>query len=245
MPRRHQRHRDAVAKLDAVMPVERLGADRAVGAAHGEIVAERRDHARREFRGEFRQRRDVEMIVMAMRHQHDVDRRQRVERNAGIVVTLRSGPAERRGPLRPHRIDQDVQPRCLDQPAGVTDERQPHLVAGRRAAAACRRKGSAPSRARPAAAGRCRTASAAPHPAISAARRRDRKNACRRNDRRPGRHRFSCRKSRLAGTPDCGKRQRVRPHTTAVKISGPIGPKTRVSARGPSPVENAVFSDFS
>ncbi len=33
------------------------------------------------------------MIVMAVRHQHDIDRRQRVERDAGIVVPLRPGPA--------------------------------------------------------------------------------------------------------------------------------------------------------
>ena len=53
VPRRHQRYRDAVAQFDAVMPVERLGANGVVGAAHGGIVAERRDYARREFRGEL------------------------------------------------------------------------------------------------------------------------------------------------------------------------------------------------
>src|SRR5216683_3778691 len=69
------------------------------------------------------------MIVMAMRYQRDVDRRQRLERNTGVVATLWSGKAHRRGAHRPYRIDQNVQPRCLDQPAGVTDERQPYLVA--------------------------------------------------------------------------------------------------------------------
>ena len=53
VPRRHQRHRDAVAKFHPVMPVERLGTDRFIGTAHGDIVAERGDHARREFRSEF------------------------------------------------------------------------------------------------------------------------------------------------------------------------------------------------
>src|SRR5206468_8916913 len=52
MPSWHQRHRDAVAKFNAVVPVERLGADRFIGAAHGDIVAERGDHAWREARGE-------------------------------------------------------------------------------------------------------------------------------------------------------------------------------------------------
>src|ERR1700676_5770815 len=53
VPRRHQSHRDAVAKFHALMPVERLGADRLIGTAHGDIVAERGDHARGEFRSEF------------------------------------------------------------------------------------------------------------------------------------------------------------------------------------------------
>src|ERR1700675_3378327 len=69
------------------------------------------------------------MIVMAVRYQHDIDRRQYVEGNAGVIVPLRAGPGERRGALRPHRIDQDVQASGLDQPARVPDERQPHLVA--------------------------------------------------------------------------------------------------------------------
>ena len=48
----------------------------------------------------------------------------------------RFGPAQLTGDARrPHRIDQDVQSRCLDQPARVTDKRQSHLVA----ADACRR----------------------------------------------------------------------------------------------------------
>src|SRR5881396_2912208 len=69
------------------------------------------------------------MVVMTVRYQHDVDRRQRLERNARVVATLRPGPAHRRRPRRPHRIDQDVQSGRLDQPAGVADKRQSYLVA--------------------------------------------------------------------------------------------------------------------
>src|SRR5256885_44545 len=69
------------------------------------------------------------MVVMTVRYQRDVDRRQRLERNARVVATLRPGPAHRRGPRRPHRIDQDVQSGGLDQPTGVADERQSYLVA--------------------------------------------------------------------------------------------------------------------
>ena len=55
MPRRHQRHRNRaaernrVAEIDAIVPVERLGLDRAIGAAHSDVVAERRDQPWREF----------------------------------------------------------------------------------------------------------------------------------------------------------------------------------------------------
>src|SRR4030081_1666384 len=70
------------------------------------------------------------MVVVAARNQRDVDRRERGKRDAGVVVTLRSGPAERRGARRPYWIDQNVESGGLDQPAGVADKRQPHLVAG-------------------------------------------------------------------------------------------------------------------
>ena len=50
MPGRHQRHRDAAAEFDGLVPVERFGADCIIGATHRQIIAERRDHARREFR---------------------------------------------------------------------------------------------------------------------------------------------------------------------------------------------------
>lgn len=67
---------------------------------------------------------------MTVRHQHDIDVGQRLEGDARIVVALRPCPAHRRNSHRPHGIDQDVQPRRLDQPARMPHERQPHLVAG-------------------------------------------------------------------------------------------------------------------
>ena len=76
-----------------------------------------------------RQRRDIEMIVMTVRDQHDVDLRQLLERDAGIVVPLRSGKADGRDPRGPDGIDEDVEAAGLDQPAGVADEGEPHLVA--------------------------------------------------------------------------------------------------------------------
>jgi len=70
------------------------------------------------------------MIVVAVRHQHDVDLGQRVERNAGIVVPFRSGKRKRRGAHRPHGIDQEVHAGGLDQPARMSDKGQPYLVSG-------------------------------------------------------------------------------------------------------------------
>ena len=93
----------------------------AIVIAHDGVVAERRDDARAMRGGEPRQRRDIEMIVVAVRHQHDVDRRQVGKRDAGIVDPLRPDEAERRRALRPDRIEQDIEARGLDQKAGVAD----------------------------------------------------------------------------------------------------------------------------
>ena len=105
MLRRHQRDSDACTKIDAVVPIVRFGRDCRIVIAHDGVVAERRDDARAMRRGEPRQRVDIEMIVMAVGHQHDVDGRQIRERDAGIVHALRSDGAERRGSLRPHGIE--------------------------------------------------------------------------------------------------------------------------------------------
>ena len=125
----------------------RLGADRRIVVAHDRVVAERRDHSRVELRGEARQRLDVEMVVVAMRDQHDVDRRQGVERDAGIVHPDRPEKADRRDASRPHRIDQDVQPRGLQQPARMAHIGEapfrPLDARGRRVAVRARR-GSRP-----------------------------------------------------------------------------------------------------
>ena len=53
VPRRDQRHRDAVAELDASLPVKAFGFDRRIRVAHGDVIAERRDHARRKLLRKF------------------------------------------------------------------------------------------------------------------------------------------------------------------------------------------------
>ena len=60
---------------------------------------------------------------MAVRHQHDIDLWKRVEGDAGIVVPVRAGKGNRRGPHRPHGIDENVEVPRLDQPGDVADKR--------------------------------------------------------------------------------------------------------------------------
>ena len=117
---RNQRHRRG-AEIDAVIPIESFGRDRGIMIAHDRVIAERRDDPRAMRGGEPRQRRDIEMIVVGVRHQHDVDRRQVGEGDAGIVDPFRPDVAERRRALRPDRVEQDIETGGLDQPTGVAD----------------------------------------------------------------------------------------------------------------------------
>ena len=96
---------------------------------------------------EPRQRLDVEMIVVAMRDQHDVDRRQRVERDARIVDALRperSSPA-RRAATTPDRSGCSALRSAAASWRGR--QRRCAIPAHRRAPAAGRCRGSAPIRA--------------------------------------------------------------------------------------------------
>src|SRR5580692_3881843 len=61
------------------------------------------------------------MIVMGVRYQHDVDRRQVGKGDARIVDSLWADVAERRGAFRPYGVDEDVETGGLDQPTGVAD----------------------------------------------------------------------------------------------------------------------------
>jgi hypothetical protein len=70
------------------------------------------------------------MVVRAVGHQHRIDRRQRVERDAGIVDPFRSGKADRGGALRPHGIAQQVDTARLDEKARMADEADPDRCSG-------------------------------------------------------------------------------------------------------------------
>ena len=121
MPRRHERHRDACADIYGLVPVVGLGRDGGIVIAHDGVVAERRDHARAVRGDKPRQGADVEMVVVSVRHQDRVDRRQIGKGDARIIDPLGADKAERRCALRPHRVDQNVEAGRLDEPARVPD----------------------------------------------------------------------------------------------------------------------------
>ena len=70
----------------------------------------------------------VEVVVVVVAHQHQVDRRQLVERQPGRMVALRADEGERADPLRPDRVGEDVQAAVLDQQGGVVDVGDPQFL---------------------------------------------------------------------------------------------------------------------
>jgi hypothetical protein len=65
--------------------------------------------------GEALDRRDVQVVVVIVRDQHDVDRRQILERQAGPRDPARAGERQRARALRPVGIGQDVHAVELEQ----------------------------------------------------------------------------------------------------------------------------------
>ena len=110
-----------------------------------------------ELRGEHRERVQVAMVVVVVAEQHDRDRRQVVEPDRRLPHALRSEAIERAGPLRIHRVGEDVAERGLDQERRVADEGD---VA--RGAVERRRQARAQPRPVPAMACVARASSAAP-----------------------------------------------------------------------------------
>ncbi len=104
MARGNERHRNSRAKIQARVPVVRFRLDCGVVISHDGVIAERRDDACAMRGCDPRQRDDIKMIVVAVRHQYDVDRRQVGKCNTWIVDPFRSDKAERRCTHRPHGI---------------------------------------------------------------------------------------------------------------------------------------------
>jgi hypothetical protein len=94
----------------------------------------------------------VEVVVVVVREHHEVDRRQRVERDARGRVAPRAGERHRRGALAPHRVGEHVPAAELQQEGGVAHPRRgeharrgarPGRTRGRRAGTRPRGRGPA------------------------------------------------------------------------------------------------------
>ena len=95
MPCRHKCHRNAGTDVDPVFPIVGFSGDGGVAIAHDRVVAERGDDAGAVIGRKPRQRGNVEMIVMAVRYQNDIDRRQIGKCDARIVYALWPDKAKR------------------------------------------------------------------------------------------------------------------------------------------------------
>jgi hypothetical protein len=117
------------ADRDALAPIERARIQLGVGAAQQRIVAERRQDRTRAQAREPRQRGDVHVVVVVVRDEDGVERRQVAKRDAGRRGALRAQNPERTRPLGPNRIEQKIDALGLNQKAGMADETDPQRAA--------------------------------------------------------------------------------------------------------------------
>ena len=68
------------------------------------------------------------MVIMAVRNQHEINRRQISHRDPRRAYTLWPGKGEGAGKGRPDRISDDVQPRCLDQHSNMANHGQADII---------------------------------------------------------------------------------------------------------------------
>ena len=85
MSRPYECYRDTSADLDPIAPVISFGRNGRVEIAHDDVVSERCDYARTMCARYSRQSTDIEMIIVAVRHQHEVDRRQAGKLNSWLI----------------------------------------------------------------------------------------------------------------------------------------------------------------
>src|ERR1700733_2245372 len=121
MSRGNERYRHSRTDIHSIIPVVALGHDCRIVISHDGVVAEGRDDARVMPSREPRQCSDIEMIVVAVRYQNDINRRQVRKCDTWIIDALWPDEAEWGNPLRPYRVEQDVESRGLDEPARVAD----------------------------------------------------------------------------------------------------------------------------
>ena len=69
-------NRDLVRKRDPRAPIESFAFERAIMRRQDRVIAKRDEYARPMFRVQRRKRREIEMVVMIMRDENGVDRRE-------------------------------------------------------------------------------------------------------------------------------------------------------------------------
>jgi hypothetical protein len=84
----NERYRHSTANIDTIIPVVGLCGNGGIKLADDDVITERGDHTRAMCGCYPRQSTDVKMIVVAVRHQHDVDGRQISKGDARIVNAL-------------------------------------------------------------------------------------------------------------------------------------------------------------
>ena len=118
---------DAVAEIHRSIPVAGLDRDIRMAGANDRIVAERRHEVRPVAPPQAIEAGQIEMVIMIVRQQHRVDRRQVRERDARRIDPPGPGEIERTGALGKDRIDQNVAVSHLDQKGRMADQRGPQI----------------------------------------------------------------------------------------------------------------------
>ena len=107
---------------------------------HAPALEVRADAERRDERhvglGERADGRVVEVVVVIVRDDHQVERRQRLERHRHRLEALRAGEPQRRGARSPHRIGQHAHAVDLDQHRRVSEPGGAQAAGGRLAPSA-------------------------------------------------------------------------------------------------------------
>ncbi|MNZ98435.1 hypothetical protein D3C78_1177180 [compost metagenome] len=101
--------------LHHIAPISHLDTRRLDTSADDRVIAERRDEKRLVRHMQALQRFHIQMVVVIMGHQHQIDGRQILKTDAGRIDPFGTGKTERAGALRPHRIDENIQTRRLDE----------------------------------------------------------------------------------------------------------------------------------
>ena len=130
MLRGRKRHIYRGRERDPLAPVVGLGTQGRVVTAQDRVVAERHDDAAGMDPRQRRQGREIHVVVMVVRDEDRVERRQCFHRDAGRAHALRPGEGERAGAPRPDRVDEQVEPGRLDEVARVADRGDPERRPG-------------------------------------------------------------------------------------------------------------------